>query len=65
LQPTETLREQAETLIDRFPLKAADALQLAASLAWCAGKPDGRIFISGDVQLLQAAQQLGFVGVEA
>jgi uncharacterized protein len=65
LQPTETLREQAEMLIERFPLKAADALQLAAALAWCAGKPDGRVLISGDVQLLQAAQQLGFVGVEA
>jgi predicted nucleic acid-binding protein len=60
LQPTENLRARAESLVDRFPLKAADALQLAAAMAWCLDNPRGRKFISGDKQLLQAASQLGF-----
>ncbi|MBB6142532.1 putative nucleic acid-binding protein [Silvibacterium bohemicum] len=60
LQPTEPLRAQAEALIDRFPLKAADALQLAAALAWCMDRPTHRPFISGDKQLISAASQLGF-----
>jgi|CZKF01.1.fsa_nt_gi predicted nucleic acid-binding protein len=65
LDPSEKLREQAERLVDRFPLKAADAQQLAAALAWCIGRPKGRVFISGDSQLLDAARQLGFQAVEA
>jgi uncharacterized protein len=60
IEPTERLREQAERLVDRFPLKAADAQQLAAALAWCSGRPRLRAFISGDAQLLEAAAQLGF-----
>jgi predicted nucleic acid-binding protein len=60
ISPDPPLRDQAEQLLDRFPLKAADALQLAAALAWCSGKPRARAFISGDTQLLDAARQLGF-----
>ena len=65
VDPSEKLREQAERLVDRFPLKAADAQQLAAALTWCIGRPKGRVFISGDSQLLDAARQLGFHGIEA
>ena len=65
IYPSEPLREQAERLVDRFPLKAADAQQLAAALTWCIGRPKGRAFISGDSQLLGAARQLGFQAVEA
>jgi predicted nucleic acid-binding protein len=61
---SEPLREQAERLVDRFPLKAADAQQLAAAMVWCIGHPKGRVFISGDSQLLDAARQLGFQAVE-
>ena len=60
VEPDEPLRLQAERLVDRFPLKAADSLQLAAALAWCLGKPSGQVLISGDAQLLYAAGQLGF-----
>jgi len=60
VEPDEPLRQQAERLVDRFPLKAADSQQLAAALAWCLGKPTGRAFISGDKQLLDAARHLGF-----
>jgi len=65
IEPSETLRGQAERLVDRFPLKAADAQQLAAALTWCLGRTKGRAFISGDSQLLDAARQLGFQAVEA
>jgi predicted nucleic acid-binding protein len=64
VDPSEPLREQAERLVDRFPLKAADAQQLAAAMAWCIGRSKGRVFISGDSQLLEAARQLGFHGIE-
>ena len=62
--PDRALRSKAEQLLDRFPLKAADALQLAAALAWTSGKPQGRAFISGDAQLLQSARQLEFQAFE-
>ena len=64
MQPNEEVRAKAESLLDRFPLKAADALQLAAALAWCRERPAKRTFISGDKQLLDAAQQLGFDAIE-
>jgi predicted nucleic acid-binding protein len=63
--PNPEVRERAERYVDRFPLKAADALQLAASVAWSAGRPRGRVFISGDRQLLEAARELGFKAIEA
>jgi predicted nucleic acid-binding protein len=63
--PSEPLREQAERLVDRFPLKAADAQQLAAAMIWCIGRTKGRVFISGDSQLLDAARQLGLQAIEA
>lgn len=65
IDPSEPLREQSERLVDRFPLKAADAQQLAAALTGCLGRPKGRVFISGDGQLLDAARQLGFHAIEA
>ncbi len=64
LQPTDQLRAEAEMLVDRFPLKAADALQLAAALTWASGEPSTHVFVSGDTQLLQAARQCGFQVVQ-
>lgn len=65
IDPAYELREHAERLVDRFPLKAADSLQLSAALVWCLKRPSGRPFISGDSQLLEAARQLGFQAIEA
>jgi predicted nucleic acid-binding protein len=65
IEPTKELRTRAESLLDWFPLKSADALQLAAALAWCGDRPQGRPFISGDKQLLSAASQLGFHAIPA
>jgi len=65
ISPAPGLRDQAERLLDRFPLKAADALQLAAALAWVSGRPRNRAFISGDALLHDAAGQLGFLAIRA
>ncbi|MGB9028564.1 MAG: type II toxin-antitoxin system VapC family toxin [Acidobacteriaceae bacterium] len=65
LAPTEAMRDQAEKLLARFPLSSADALQLAAAMAWAGGHPRGRVFICGDARLLAAAEQLGFRTIEA
>lgn len=60
VDPSESLRYFAESLPDRFALRAADALQLAAAHTWAMQSPAGRPFISGDKRLLEAAEQLGF-----
>jgi predicted nucleic acid-binding protein len=58
IRPSDEIRDRAKRLLDRFPLRAADALQLAAALAWASGKPS-------DAQLLDAARQLGFQAIQA
>jgi len=65
VSPDPAVRDQAERLVDRFPLKAADALQLAAALAWRSGRSRACTFISGDAQLLNAASQLGLNALRA
>jgi predicted nucleic acid-binding protein len=65
LQPSEALRAKAETFVMSYPLKAADALQLAAAWVWCSGNAQSCVFISGDSQLLEAARQIGFQIVAA
>ena len=65
LQPTEALKSQAEIFLMHHPLRAADAFQLAAAWIWCSGTPQSQLFISGDVQLLDAARQVGFQVVAA
>ena len=63
LQPTEAVRFQAETFLKRYPLRAADALQLAAAWTWCAGNSQICTFISADAKLLEAARSAGFQSV--
>jgi hypothetical protein len=60
IPPTDAVRELAFAQLDRFPLKASDALQLAAALVWCKQVPRGRRFICNDRQLLAAATAAGF-----
>ena len=60
IAPTIAIREQAEKLLPIHELRAADALQLAAALAWCKGFPKGRQFICADKNLSDAAIKEGF-----
>jgi len=60
IQPSDALREKAVRLVGRYDLRAADALQLAAALAWCEDDPSGRIFLTTDQRLREAASLAGF-----
>ena len=60
IQPTETVRELACVQLERFRVRASDALQLAAALVWCKQKPAGRLFVCNDDRLSAAAAQSGF-----
>ncbi len=60
IPPTDAVKELASAQLDRFPLKASNALQLAAALVWCKQSPRGRRFICNDRQLLTAATASGF-----
>jgi hypothetical protein len=60
VQPSERLRELAEDLIQRHPLRAADALQLAAAVIWSRRHPQDRAFVCLDGGLAGAAGKEGF-----
>ena len=59
VQPGDSVREQALRLLRLHPLRAADALQLAAALEWAGAPPDGG-FVTFDDRLREAAQREGF-----
>ncbi|HEV2520958.1 MAG TPA: type II toxin-antitoxin system VapC family toxin [Candidatus Acidoferrales bacterium] len=54
------LRELALDLLSSYPLKAADSLQLAASLIWCDENPARRNFVCADQRLSKIARSIGF-----
>jgi predicted nucleic acid-binding protein len=58
--PTARLALEARSLLERFPLRAADALQLAAALEWCEGQSTGKVFLTSDKRLREAAGLVGF-----
>ena len=60
VQPSETVRSAAERLLGVHPLRAGDALQLAAALQWCRGQTDGAEIVSFDARLREAAFREGF-----
>jgi predicted nucleic acid-binding protein len=60
ISPSDDVRQTAEWLLRLHPLRAADALQLAAARVWCGNYPRGRVFICADIRLLDAADKEGF-----
>lgn len=60
VQPGDAVREQALRILRLHPLRAADALQLAAALEWGGSPPEGH-FVSFDERLGAAAQREGFI----
>ena len=60
VQPAEEVRRRAIRLLANHPLRAADALQLAAALAWCREHPARVHFVSLDARLGGAAAREGF-----
>lgn len=63
--PTGALKASACRLLAVHPLRAADALQLAASLEWVQGNPINREIVCLDERLRQAAKQEGFTVLPA
>lgn len=62
--PGDQVRELATQSLDKFSLRAADSLQLAASLIWCEQRPSRRSFICGGHRLAEAASSAGFSVLE-
>lgn len=60
IRDVETAKDVARNLLQAHPLRAADALQLAAALLWTSRKPMGRVFHTFDVRLADAARKEGF-----
>jgi predicted nucleic acid-binding protein len=58
--PSEQVVDHAKGLLEVYPLSAADATQLAAALEWCEGKPFGKVFLTFDQRLREAAGLAGF-----
>lgn len=58
--PADSFRDLAVRLLDRYDLRAADSLQLAAALTWCSERPARRSFVCGDLRLSKAAASAGF-----
>ena len=57
---SEEVRGHAERLLLRHPLRAADALQLAAAMTWARSKPRDHCFCTLDHRLAIAAREEGF-----
>ena len=47
-------------ILEKYSLRADDALQLAAALEWCEGEPSGQVFLTADRRLADAAKLAGF-----
>jgi len=60
IQPTELVRHRAERLLMVHPLRAADAMQLAAALIWTEEAASGAEFVCFDQNLREAAMKEGF-----
>jgi uncharacterized protein len=57
----EPVKRLASRLLRLHPLRAFDALQLAAALHWTEGQPQGRTLHTLDVRLGLAAEREGFL----
>ena len=60
VRPSAKIAAEACSLLEVHPLSAAGALQLAAALEWCEGKPKGNDFLTFDKRLREAAGLAGF-----
>ena len=60
IQPSTMVREAAGRVLRLHPLRAADALQLAAALVWAKGRAEMLDFVCLDHRLRDAARLEGF-----
>lgn len=60
IEPSTAVRDQAGRVLLLHPLRAADAMQLAAAIVWANGQASGHEFVCLDHRLREAAQREGF-----
>jgi hypothetical protein len=60
VHPSSRILSHACALLEVHPLRAADALQLAAALENFEHKPAGRVFVTADIRQAEAARVCGF-----
>lgn len=59
VEPSVAVEQLALGILEKYPLRAGDALQLAAALEWCENQPAGQVFLT-DRRLAEAARSAGF-----
>ena len=64
IEPSNAVRETATRILRIHPLRAADALQLAAAYLAASRRPTSLEFISLDDRLIAAARKEGFVVID-
>lgn len=64
IAPTARVRQVAERMLRVHPLRAADALQLAAAVIAADGSPATIAFVTFDERLARAAEREGFPVIE-
>jgi hypothetical protein len=60
VSPSSTILAQAHSLLELYPLRAADALQLAAAMEYFEYSPKSNVFITADQRLAYPAARCGF-----
>jgi len=60
IEPSDDIREITRRLLQNYPLRAADSLQLAAAVVWSDKTPKGHHFVCLDARLREAAVKEGF-----
>jgi len=65
IDPSDEVRETAARLLRVHPLRAADALQLAAAFLAAERRPTSLEFVTLDERLAGAARKEGFTVIEA
>lgn len=60
IEPSDDIRDITQRLLRNHPLRAADALQLAAAIIWTDKTPKGHHFVCLDARLRDAATNEGF-----
>ncbi|HWR73660.1 MAG TPA: type II toxin-antitoxin system VapC family toxin, partial [Nitrospirota bacterium] len=61
IEPSDDIRDITQRLLQNYPLRAADALQLAAAIVWTGKTPRGHHVVCLDAKLRDAASSEGFM----
>lgn len=61
IEPSDEIREITKRLLQNYPLRAADSLQLSAAIMWAGKYPKGHQFVCLNGRLRDAATKEGFV----